>query len=242
MHRPTPGTVGPAVVLGRTLCTLVGWLAWFAGHALAADNPRAVWADALAAMPLPAPATLLNRDNAVCVILESFRSNDVVKAIVVLPGVADDFYLINRDRPKLNLRAENVLTAIGALTNATALRATFRVPLLLLHTAEDQLEPRVMLDPPRSGSDLDPLQSARHFSRVHFCDVSWDAAQPFLQSALGRPVRPAVGSPESAHFERPSLAGWNLTDAEALRAFCLTTKTVVSVSSGQITFSRSKGR
>jgi hypothetical protein len=226
----------------RTVCTLAGWLAWFAGHAIAADNRHAVWADALAAMPLPAPAPLLNRDNAVCAILESFRSNDVVKAIVVLPGVADDFYLIHRDRPKLNLRAENVLTAIRALTNTTALRATFRDPLLLLHTADDDLEPRVVLDPPRPGSDLDPLQSAHHFWRVHFCDVSWDAAQPFLQSGLGRQVRPAVGSAESAHFERPSLAGWHLTDAEALRAFCLATKTVVSVSSGQITFSLSKGR
>jgi len=226
----------------RTLGTLVGCLAWFAGHAIAADNSRAVWADALAGMPLPAPAPVLNRDNAVCVILESFRSNDLVKAIVVLPGVADDFYLIHRDQPKLNLRAENVLTAIRALTNATALRATFRVPLLLLHTAEDQLEARVMLDPPRPGFDLDPLQSAHHFSRVHFCDVSWDAAQPFLQSGWGRPVRPAVGSAESAHFERPSLAGWNLTDAEALRAFCLATKTAVSVSTGQITFSGSNGR
>src|SRR6187402_870208 len=123
MDRPTQRTRRPALAL-----TIVLW--WCVGLCLSFGAEQ-TWQSALARMPLPSPAPLLNRDNAVCVLLESFRSNAIVKALAVLPGVSDDFYLVNRDKPKLDLRATNLLEAIIALTNATTVRATFRAPFLL---------------------------------------------------------------------------------------------------------------
>src|SRR5947209_18774338 len=96
-------------------------------------------------MPISAE-TRLNRDNSIPLILRAFRSNEVVKALVWLPAVSDDFYLISRDKPKLNLEATNLLDAITALTRATELRATFQPPFLLLHLDRDHLEPSLIVN------------------------------------------------------------------------------------------------
>ena len=124
------------------LLLLCGILAFGTSHA------AVTWQESLRAMPLPAGTPLLNRDNAVSVLLHAFRSNDVVKALIVLPEVSDDFYLIHRDQPKLNLRALNLLDALTQLTNATALRLAFREPFLLAYLPGDRLEPSLLAKDP----------------------------------------------------------------------------------------------
>src|SRR5882762_3956273 len=108
-------------MLGRILPAVV--CAW---QSLIATLPaQESWQATLRAMPLIQDA-LLNRDNCLPILLRAFQSNSVIKAMICLPAVSDDFYLINRDQPKLNLKAANLLEAIIALTNATNVRADFK--------------------------------------------------------------------------------------------------------------------
>jgi hypothetical protein len=231
MDRPTQRTDRPTVALTVALWCLAAF-----GPALAADQ---TWPEALARMPLPSPTPPLNRDNVVCVLLESFRSNAVVKALIVLPGVSDDFYLVNRDQPKLNLRATNFLEAVTALTNATAVRATFRAPFLLLHVDADRLEPMSRIEDPKQA---ERLKIGRHLPRALYCDTHWDQLQPALEQALARPVRPQARSRDAWHFDRHNLAGWGLTDWEWLAAVSLSGKTRCTVQKQAVAFDLGPGR
>jgi hypothetical protein len=231
MDRPTQRTRRSALALTIALA----WLASICPVLAAGQS----WQDALARMPLPADAPLLNRDNAVCVLLESFRSNSVVKALVVLPGVSDDFYLVNRDKPRLNLRAANLLEAFTALTNATAARLTFRAPFLLLHVDGDRLEPMSEIEDPKQAGRL---KAGRHLPRVFHCDTHWDQLQPLLQRALARPVRPQARSKDAWHFDRHNLAGCGLTDWELLEAVALSGKTRFVVRKQAVVFDLGPGR
>src|SRR6266516_632502 len=74
MDRPSARTDRSIVALGRLAAVLV---ACAANNLLSGAEVRS-WQTALAGMPLPAPAPLLNRDNAVCLLLDAFRSNDLV--------------------------------------------------------------------------------------------------------------------------------------------------------------------
>jgi hypothetical protein len=190
------------------------------------------WPDALREMQLP-PDTRMNRENAVEVILDAFQSNATVKAIVILPGVADDFYLIHRDAPKLNLRATNLLDAITALTNATEVRATFQEPFLLLHVQRDLLQPACASEDERAARTL---KERSHLPRVRWKDAHWETLQPVIQKALGRPVRPVGPSADAWHFNRHNLAAWGLSDWEFLSALSLAGSTKVTVQKRAIVF------
>lgn len=225
MDRSTQRTHHPTLAL-----TVALW--WFATmwSTFAADQ---IWQDALVRMPLPSSAQLLNRDNTVCVLLESFRSNSVIKALVVLPGVSDDFYLVNRDKPRLNLRATNLLEAIIAVTNATTVRATFRPPFLLLHVDTDRLEPLSQIE---DSKHADRLKANRHLAKASYCDGHWDRLQPALQKAFDRTIRPQARSQDAWHFDRHNFAGWGLTDWEWLEVVALSGKTRFIVQKQGVTF------
>lgn len=181
---------------------------------------------ALRAMPLPAAATL-NRSNAVDVLLGAFQSNGVIKAIVILPGVSDDFYLIHRDAPALNLRATNLWEGIVALTNATAMRVTWREPFVLLHAgAREVLRASIRIEDMAMAGRL-KLKNLPE--RVLHLDAHWETIQPALERALGRRVRPEGASTEAWHFNRHNLTGANLTGWELLEAVSLTGGTTVTV-------------
>ena len=47
------------------------------------------WPAALSAMPLNTNVTQLNRTNCVGILLRAFQSNDVVKALIFMPGATD---------------------------------------------------------------------------------------------------------------------------------------------------------
>jgi hypothetical protein len=211
-------------------------LIWLAASLTGLDRLSAAgpaWPDVLAGMPLPSPAPLLNRDNAICVILEALRSNNTVKAIVVLPGVLNDFYLIHRDQPKLNLRAANLIEAVKALTNATSVRATFRDPFLLLHLDRDALQARFVV---RDEATADELRSGHHIPRARYCDAHWERVQPELQRRLPWRLRPEAASMEAWHFGRHNFTGWGLSDWDLLAAVSLGANTSCIVQKQVILF------
>jgi hypothetical protein len=189
-------------------------------------------ADALRAMPLP-PGTRINRENAMEVILDALQSNTVVKAIVILPGVADDFYLIHRDAPKLNLRAANLLEAITVLTNATEVRATFQQPFFLLYVQRDALNPACVAEDERIARTL---KNQVHLRHACWKDMHWENIQPAVQKALSRTVKPKGPSSDAWHFSRHNLAGWELSDWELLNALSLAAGTKVTVQKKGIVF------
>ena len=189
-------------------------------------------------MTLPGGTNPIERENAVPRILQGFQANSLVKAIVVLPAVSDDLYLINRDQPKLTLRATNLAEAVLLLTNATAIRATFQPPFLLLHRGEDFLVPQYMI---QDAAAARRLQSETHLPRALFLDLHWKKLRPVLNKALRHGIYPWSTSEESWHFARHNLAGWNLTDWELLAAVSLSGSTTYTVEKRRVTFRRRTG-
>ena len=227
MGRPGPGTVCAIVILNRAPFLIV--CCWCG---LAEKLPAGAWQDALRAMPLRAAATL-NRDNFMPLLLRAFQSNEVVKGLIFLPAVSDDFYLINRDQAKLNITAGNLLEAITALTNATAVRATFRHPFLLLHQDRDELVPNVIRNHKPAASSL---KQEHHLPYVLWVDAHWQRVQPYLRECLKMKVLPEAQSEDAWHFARHNIAGWNLADSQVLAALSLAGKTTVSVEKNRILF------
>jgi hypothetical protein len=191
------------------------------------------WAGALARMPLAAGVRELNRTNCVAVMLQAFRSNAVVKALIFMPGATDELYLFRRARAELGPGQATLLDAVRALTNQTLIRATFYGPLLLLHTAEDPLEPAVAVVDPRTAARL----KARGGVPPLLCnDRDWDYLQPQLRRALHVGIRPWKGSIDSWHFYRHSFAAWGLNGWEALECAALAGKSRFTVLRHQVVF------
>ncbi len=214
---------------GRTLKL---WLLLLAasvgGLGLRAQN----WEAALADMPLRQPAQLLNRSNCVDVMLGAFTSNATVKAIVFMPGATDEIYFFRRIKAQLANRQPTLLDAVQALTSQSEIRATFQPPLLLLHTAEDTLEPLINIEHPAT---FERLNAARFTSHVRYNDRNWDDIYPDLRR-LKVSLFPGRDTAGSRHFFRPSLAAWNLTGLEAVRAIALASKTGVAIQRKRLVF------
>ena len=189
-------------------------------------------------MPLPASAPPLNRDNAASILLHSFRSNDVVKGFLILPDVFDDFYLINRDKPALNIRAANLLEALTQLTNVTTVRVTFREPFVMAHLSSDKLEPNIVVE---DAATARPLKAERSLAYGVFVDAHWERLQPALMSELKRKVLPMADSQEAWHFARHNFAGCNLTAWQLISATALSGKTTVTVQKRAIVFRELSG-
>src|SRR5581483_11591186 len=117
----------------KCLATLV--FLWSVGVAVAEES----WQTVLGRMPLVDPAAELSRSNCVPLMLHSFRSNDVVKALIFMPGATDEIYFFKRAKATLTNAIPTLLDAVLALTNQTFIEADFRPPLLILHTTEDSL-------------------------------------------------------------------------------------------------------
>ena len=171
------------------------------------------WPEVLAAMHLRSDVSELNRTNCVDLFLRSFQSNDVVKALIFLPGATDEFYLFRRAKAALTTSNPNLSDAISALTNQTYIRATFRPPYLLLHTAEDSIEPD------NSIEDENTAQRLRQKTRIQYLscnDRDWDYLQPVLKQRLKIALRPWRYSSNSWHFYRHSFAVWDIDGLQAL--------------------------
>ncbi|SPE52901.1 conserved exported hypothetical protein [Verrucomicrobia bacterium] len=210
---------------------LTGWVIFLCALCkLAAEEP---WQDALGQMPLVERVTQLNRTNCVDLVLRSFQSNSVVKALIFMPGATDELYMFHRAQASLAPGSPSLFDAVAALTNQTLVHATFHPPFLLLHTDEDMLEPLIEITHPAT---VERLKKARLASHVLCNDRDWDFVQPILRQTLKVGLRPWRNSFDSWHFYRHSFAAWNLNGWEALEAAALAGKTKFAVRRRQVIF------
>lgn len=191
------------------------------------------WADALARMPLKTAVTELNRTNCVGLMLDSFQSNGVVKALIFMPGATDEFYMFRRAKAHLTSASPTLLDAVAGLTNQTLIRATFKAPFLLLHTAEDPLEPDITIKDPGTG---DRLKRTPFPARLKCNDRDWDYLQPQLKWRLKLDLRPWRFSQDSWHFYRHSFVADGLTEWQTLEAAAYAGKSRFSVFRKRVVF------
>jgi hypothetical protein len=219
---------------GTTFGTRAGSLSCFLlclvqGALLAQES----WPEALSRMPLQARATQLTRTNCVDLLWRSFQSNAVVKALVLMPGATDTWYLFQPARVDLTNANPSLLDAITALTNQTRIRATFRSPFLLLHTEVDLLAPVIKV---ADAQTADRIKQSRFVPQAVYNDRDWDFLQPILKKSLKTAMRPMRYSTDSWHFYRHTFAAWNLTGWEALEVTALAAKTTCTISRNKVVF------
>jgi hypothetical protein len=184
------------------------------------------WQSALSRMPLRTDAKELNRTNCVTLMLDTFQSNAVVKALVFTPGATDELYFYRRVHAALTNAHPSLLDAVVALTNQTYLRATFQSPVLLLHTSEDALD---VITTIKSQSTAAKLRKKLIPDRLVFNDAGWDEVRAALKKKLSVGLRPFSNTPESGHFYRHNFAACGATEWETLEAIALTDKTTFTV-------------
>ncbi len=191
------------------------------------------WQTALDGMPLGTNVTQLNRSNCVAIMLRALQSNNVVKALIFMPGATDEFYMFRRAKAALTNASPSLLDAVNALTNQTLIRATFRPPLLLLHSDEDPLDPAFEIGSPTTETRIRQTPFVPH---ALYNDRDWDFLLPILRGTLHLRFSPRLHSARSWHFYRHSLAGWNLNGWEALEAISLAGKSRFTVAWRQVLF------
>ncbi|MEO5802407.1 MAG: hypothetical protein ABIR24_02670 [Verrucomicrobiota bacterium] len=203
-------------------------------HLLFALEP---WQEALAKMPLQKGVTELTKTNAVTVMLNSFQDNHVAKALIFMPGATDEFYFFNRGYAKLTNNSPTLLDAIAALTNQTLIHATFRPPFILLHSAEDALEPISKIEHEPTAERIHKKQYAKH---VLYDDRDWDFILPTLSFRLDTKILPKKNSHDSYHFYRHSFTAHNLNGWEILQTLAFAGKTQFIVQKKKILFEGDK--
>ena len=224
MKRPIRTAIGASA--GLLFCSL---LCLTRGTLSAQDS----WPAALSRMPLGGQVGDLTRTNCVDVLWRAFQSNDVVKALILMPGATDTWYMFEPKHAFMTNSNPSLLDALSALTNQTLLRVTFRPPFLLLHTEVDLLEPVIRVEDPRTAARL---KQARFVPHAVYNDRDWDFLQPILKKALKTSMRPWRYSTDSWHFYRHSFAAWNLTGWEALEVTAMAAKTTCTLSRNKAVF------
>ena len=207
--------------------TLSKWLGLlllsFSSQGAFAGEP---WQDALATMPLAALPTVLSRTNCVPLMLDSFQSNGVVKALIFMPGATDELCFFRRARATLTNANPTLLDAVTALTNQTFIQATFQPPLLLLHTTEDSLDVIAVV---KNESTAAKLRQRLVPGRVLLNDADWGEVRTTLKEKLGIGLRPFENALETWHFYRHDFAACGVTDWEMLETLALAGKTTFTV-------------
>jgi hypothetical protein len=191
------------------------------------------WQEEFAKMPLTEKAPELNRHNCVPLMLDSFRRNPAAQALIFMPGATDEFYFFRRACAALTNASPTLLDAISALTNQTHIQATLRPPFLILHTAEDPLEPLAAVEDQRTADRIKKKKFEKH---AVFNDCDWDFVQPILAFDLDTHISPGLRTHESYHFFRHSLAAFDLNGWDALRAVALAGKTKFTVKKKRVVF------
>jgi hypothetical protein len=194
---------------------------------------QTTWQEEFAKMPLAGRVPELHRSNCVAVMLGAFRRNPAVKGLIFMPGATDEFYFFRRARAQLTNNAPTLLDAVAALTNQTYIRATLRAPFLLLHTAEDPLEPIAVVEDQKAADAIKRHQFAKE---ALYNDRDWDYLERLLGFYLNTTMIPKPGSGSSNHFFRNSFAAFDLNGWEALEATALAGKTKFTVKKNQIVF------
>jgi hypothetical protein len=203
------------------------------GLAASAVHAQESWPAALSRMPLNPPVMELTRTNCVNVLWRSLQSNAVVKGMVLMPGATDTWYLFRPAKVELGSPNPSLFDAICALTNQTRIRATFRPPLLLLHTEVDLQAPVMEVRDPLTAENL---RQASFLAHAIFNDRDWDYLRPILSRKLKVGLRPWRYSQDSWHFYRHTFVGWGLTGWETLEALALAAKTTCTIERKKVVF------
>ncbi len=206
----------------KTALAIFVLIAAISATAFAGDN----WQQALSQMPLGTSATELNRTNAIPLMLNAFQPSTVVKALIFMPGAADEFVFLRRAHVTLTNANPSLADAIVALTNQTYIRAEFQPPFLLLYTTQDTLEPIATV---KSKSTAAKLQSRIVPGRMAFCDCNWDLLRPAIAKKLSVGLRPFSDSSDSWHIWPANFAAYNLTQWELLETVARTSKTTFTL-------------
>jgi len=191
------------------------------------------WQEALARMPLQRGTQHLTKTNVVETLLESFLENEAAKALIFMPGATDEFYFFNRGNAQLTNAAPTLFDAIAALTNQTLIHVTFRPPFILLHSAEDSLEPVSKIEHEPTVERVRKKQFTPH---ILYADSDWDFILPTLSFRLDTRILPGKWSHDSSHFYRHNLAAHHLNGWEILEALAYAGKTQFTVQKKKITF------
>lgn len=195
------------------------------------------WQQALSKMPLNINGTQLTKTNAIPLMLESFQENTAAKALIFLPGATDEFYFFNRGNTTLTNDSPTLLDALTALTNQTLMHVTFHAPFVLLHSAEDSLQPVSKIVHEPTAERVRKKKFTRH---VIYDDRDWDFILPALSFRLDTKILPGKKSHDSHHFYRHNLAGHNLNGWEILEALAFAGKTQFTVEKKKIIFEGDK--
>lgn len=184
------------------------------------------WQDAFSKMPLGTDVTQLSRTNAIPLILNAFQSNSIVKALVFMPGAADEFVFLRRAHAKLTKANPSLTDAIVALTNQTYIQAELRPPFLLLYTTQDQLEPITVV---KSKAAAAKLKGRTVPGRMVFCDSNWDDTRRTVAKKLSIEMLPFSNGLDSSHFWPNNFAACGLTQWELLEVVALSGKTTFTM-------------
>jgi hypothetical protein len=194
---------------------------------------ESTWQSELAKMPLTSEVHELTEKNCVDVMLPSLHWNPTVKALVFMPGATDEFYFFHRAKAVLTNSQATLLDAVSALTNQTLIRATFRSPFLILHTAEDPMEPVGIIEDQKTADRI-RSKELKHFAIYN--DRRWDTMQPVLEFNLNVRFRPALKSHETAHFFRTTFCTWELNGMQMLEAMAMAGKTKFTIKKKLVVF------
>jgi len=197
-------------------------IAMMATGALAGES----WQSALSKMPMGTNVTELDRSNCVPLMLNAFQSNGVVKALIFMPGVTDEFYFFRRAHATLASSNPSLLDAVAALTNQTYIHATFQPPLLLLHTTEDALDGFATV---KNKSTAAKLRGRPVADRLIFNDADWGNLRSVLDKKMSVWLQPDPDEPETWHFYRHSFAACGVTQWEMLESIALAGKTTFTL-------------
>lgn len=184
------------------------------------------WQEALSRMPLGSNVTELTRTNAIPLMLNAFQSNSVVKALIVMPGAADEFVFLRRAHATLTNANPSLMDAVIALTNQTYIRAEFRPPLLLLYTMEDDLGTIATI---KSKSAAARLRARTVPGRMVLWDSNWDYSRKAVAKKVRVTVLPFADDPSSWHFWPSNFAACGVTQWELLEALALSGKSTFTV-------------
>ncbi len=191
------------------------------------------WQAALAQMPLKSRAVSLTKTNTVPLLLNSFQKNSAAKALIIMPGATDELFFFDRVQASLTNNSPSLLDAITALTNQTLIEVTFRAPFILVHSAEDPLEPLAKIQDERTAERIRKKKFKKSFLSD---DRDWEGVQPTLEFYSDTTISPAATSPASYHFFRHFFVAHELTAWEAMEATALAGKSIFMVKKREVIF------
>ena len=191
------------------------------------------WEEALNRMPLSKPVTEINRTNCLDLLLGSFGSNNVVKALIFMPGATDEWFMPHASKVAVTNANPTLLDVVNALAANTRIHPLFRPPFLILHTALDQTEPDITI---QDQVTAEKIRQAKFAPHLVFYDRDWDYVAPYLRKYLKTTMRPWRYTHDSWHFYRHSFAEWNLTGWEALEATALAARTACVIEHKKVVF------